>query len=67
MASQGDTAERRNVSLPPALSKAADAIAMQEGRKFSQLLQELIRERAVAVFGPNWRKRLDEDDERTAA
>lgn len=55
-------AERRNVSLPPVLSRAADALAVQEGRKFSQLIQEMIRERAARTFGPDWSRRfLDEE------
>lgn len=51
---QGDTHERRHVSLPPVLSRAADALADREGRQFSNLIQELIRDRAERTFGPEW-------------
>lgn len=49
-----DAHERRHVSLPPVLSRVADALADREGRKFSNLIQELIRERADKTFGRDW-------------
>ena len=57
-----ELAERRNVSLPPVVSRAADALAEREGRKFSQLIQELIRDHAARVFGPRWTERFSERD-----
>ena len=63
---QGDTHERRHVSLPPVLSRAADALADREGRQFSNLIQELIRDRADETFGPDWPEQFT-DKERQAA
>ena len=61
-----DANGRRHIYLPPVLSRAADALADREGRKFSNLVQELIRERAERTFGPDWRDEVG-DDERNAA
>lgn len=54
--------DRRHVSLPPVLSRAADALAVHEGRRFSQLIQELIRERAARTFGPDWSRRFMDEE-----
>jgi len=62
-----ELSERHNVTLPPVISRAGNALAAHEGRKFSQLVQELIRDRARAVFGPNWRERFSDNDKEQAA
>lgn len=61
-----DAHERRHVSLPPVLSRAADALAEREGRRFSNLIQELVRKESDKVFGPNWAD-LFTDEGRDAA
>ena len=61
-------ARRRNTSLPPVIDRAAVALAEDEGHGVvSRLLQDLVVERAKAVFGPNWRKRFSADEKGRAA
>ena len=65
---QSDAYERRrHVSLPPVLSRAADALADREGRQFSNLIQELIRVRAEETFGPEWPEIFSDEERGKAA
>lgn len=64
-----DTNEkRRNVYAQPVLFRAADELAKDAGHlSFSRLIQDLIVDAAIRLYGPKWRERFETTKERDAA
>ena len=56
------TAERRNISAQPEVFRAADELARDAGHNnFSRVIQDLIVDAAIRLYGPRWRDRFEED------
>lgn len=61
-------AERRQISGPPDVFRAAEQLAQDAGHNnFSRIVQDLIVEAATRLYGRNWRDRIEEREEGQAA
>ena len=62
------TAERRQISGPPDVFRAAEHLAAHAGHhNFSRIIQDLIVDAAIRLYGPKWRSHVAPDDEQDAA
>lgn len=53
----------RNISVPEVIDRALEELAIREGHgNVSRLIQDMTRERAMVVFGPNWQQRFAEGE-----
>ena len=58
------------ISGPPEVFRAAETMAEDAGHHtFSRVIQDLIVDAAIRLYGPKWRSRfeLPDEDERSAA
>lgn len=62
------TEKRRNVYAQPYHFRAADELARDAGHiSFSRLIQDLIVDAAIRLYGPKWRARFDLPDDKQEA
>lgn len=64
MSKRRELSERRNVSAQPEVFRAADELAKDAGHSsFSRIVQDLIVDAAIRLYGPKWRTHFATDDE----
>jgi hypothetical protein len=63
MSRRRELSERRNVSAPPSVFRAADELATNAGHNsFSRLVQDLIVDAMIRLYGPKWLDRFEEEE-----
>lgn len=69
MNEKNSSVKRMNTSMPPDIARALRLLAQRRGHNnVSRLIQDWADAEATRVIGPDWRERVNaDDDERNAA
>jgi zona occludens toxin (predicted ATPase) len=63
MSKRYGTSLRRQVSAQPEVFRAADELAKDAGHNsFSRIVQDLIVDAAIRLYGPKWRNEIEEEE-----